>query len=456
MYRKISSIMFPIVTIALIITAVWGYNEVQKRNKVMNKVMVKAENNYQRSFHNLSYHVDRLHTELGNTLALNSTSTDTYRKGLVNIWGITNEARNEVTQLPLMGLEFNKTDAFLANLANFSYRAGVRNFSEKPLTDKESEMLHSLYNHSTEISDMLRGMQDKVIAKGVSWADVEMALSKDKGPQDNLILDGFQTMEKQVSEYKDVEWDPSIVNIHMKNDKSKLTDADVTAADISKKAAEFWAVDPSAVKVVENGKQGSEYQSFSANITSSDGKSTNQMDFTKKGGHPIFYLNPRAVGPAKMNINQAIEVAKGFLDKHDYKNMTNVSYDDYQNVVNLTFATVQDDVIIYPEKLVIRVALDNGDITGLQASDYVYNINKKRDIKSPTISLQQARKSLSPKMKVNRERLAVIQNDVRDEVLCYEFSGTMNKTQYRVFINSNSGNKEKVESLEEKDQGASK
>ncbi|MCR8642319.1 germination protein YpeB [Paenibacillus sp. N1-5-1-14] len=452
MYRRISSIMFPIVTIALIITAAWGFNEVQKRNKIM----VKAENQYQRSFHNLSYHVDRLHTELGNTLAMNSTSTDTYRKGLVNIWRITSEARNEMTQMPLMGMEFNKTDEFLANLSNFSYRAGIRNFSEKPLTDKESEMLQSLYGHSTEISDMLRGMQDKVLAKGVSWADVEMKLSQNKGPQDNLILDGFQTMEKQVSEYKDVEFDPSIVNIHQTHDKSKLTGTDATVEDIKKKAAEFWAVDPGNVKVVENGTKDSKYQSYSANITSSDGKSTNQMDYTRKGGHPIFYMNPREVGAATKSVDEAIEIAKGFLDKHDYKNMQAVSYDDYQNVANLTFATLQDDVIIYPEKLVIRIALDNGDITGLQASDYVYNMNKKREIKKPAITVEQARKSLSPKLKISRERLAVIQNDVRDEVLCYEFAGTMNKTQYRVFINSSSGNEEKVESLEDKDKDAGK
>ncbi len=76
MYKRLSIVMFPILLVALIGTGFWGYLEHQEKNSVL----IKAENQYQRAFHDLSFHVDKLHTEIGNTLAVNSTSQDAYKK----------------------------------------------------------------------------------------------------------------------------------------------------------------------------------------------------------------------------------------------------------------------------------------------------------------------------------------------------------------------------------------
>ena len=90
MYQRLSAVLFPIAAVLLAGTVLWGYQEHQEKNRIL----VKAENQYQRAFHDLSYHVDKLHTELGNTLAVNSASTGAQRKGLVNVWRITSEAQN--------------------------------------------------------------------------------------------------------------------------------------------------------------------------------------------------------------------------------------------------------------------------------------------------------------------------------------------------------------------------
>ena len=81
MYKRLSAILFPVTAVLLIGALVWGYQENQEKNSIL----IKAENQYQRAFHDLSYHVDKLHTELGNTLAVNSASTGAQRKGLVKI-----------------------------------------------------------------------------------------------------------------------------------------------------------------------------------------------------------------------------------------------------------------------------------------------------------------------------------------------------------------------------------
>lgn len=440
MYRRISMILFPVMTIALIITAYWGYTEYTKRNKIM----VKAENQYQRAFHSLSYNMDRLNAQLGNTLAMSSTSVDSYRKGLVNIWQLTNEAKSEVTQLPLVGMEFSKTEQFLSNVANFSYQAGIRDFSKKPLDEKELQTLNSLYKHSEQLTKELRGMQAKALSTNLKWSDVEMALSSDKGPHDNMIVDGFQAMDKQVSGYKDVEWDTSVTNMFRKNDGQALEGKVMSPDDIKNKAAHFWNVDPQSIVITENGK-GTNFQTFTANMN--NGSGTSQMDFTRKGGYPYYFMNSREVGAPTCDLNQAIDKAGHFLSQHNYKNMTPISYDTSGNSADITFARKQNDVTIYPEKIMIKVALDNGEVVGMQATDYVYN-HKARELKQPALDMDVAQKSLNEKMQIKSKGLAIIQNELREDTQCFEFLGQLDNTNYRIFINADTGAQEKIEKLE--------
>ena len=70
-----------------------------------------------------------------------------------------------------------------------------------------------------------------------------------------------------------------------------------------------------------------------------------------------------------------------------------------------------------------------------------------RKVTKPTISLQQARSKVNPNFKVLEDRQAIIVNDLNEEVLCYEFLGTIGEDTYRIFINANNGNEEEVEKL---------
>ncbi len=444
MYKRLSMVMFPFVTLALIGAAVWGYLEHQEKNTIL----IKAENQYQRAFHDLSYHVDKLHTQLGNTLAVNSTSQDSYRKGLIHVWRLTSEAQNDISQLPLSLLPFNKTEEFLANMANFSYRTAVRDLTKQPMSDNEMKTLNELYAHSQEITNHLRNVQEQVMANNLRWMDVEVALASQKEPYDNMIIDGFQTVDKEVSAYAQIDWGPGNLDIFHKRDMQALSGKEVTVEEVKQKAQSFLGIQDTAnLQVVENGKDGAEYQSFSVTIPGNDkGEGDVQMDYTKKGGELIYFMKQRAVPEAKVDVRQARDIANEFLDQHGYKEMSAVSYDQYQNIANLIFVKRQNDVTIYPEKVSVMVALDNGEVTGLQTTDFLVS-QKDRKIGTPQLSTEEARKTLNPKMEVNRQSLAIIRNDQDQEVLCHEFVGKINSSLYKVFVNSETGTEEKIENI---------
>ena len=49
---------------------------------------------------------------------------------LADVWRLTSEARSDVGQLPLTLMPFNKTEEFLANIGDFSYRATIRDLEK--------------------------------------------------------------------------------------------------------------------------------------------------------------------------------------------------------------------------------------------------------------------------------------------------------------------------------------
>lgn len=445
MYRRLSAIMFPIATVLLVGAVLWGYQVNQEKNSIL----IKAENQYQRAFHDLSFHVDKLHGELGNTLALGPSSYGSQRKGLVNVWRLTSEAQNEINQLPLTLLPFNQTEELLSNISNFAYRTAVRDLTKEPLNEEEMKTLTALYEHSKQIAADLRDVQNKVIASNLRWMDVETALATEQKMLDNTIIDGFQTVDKKVSEYEEMNWGPSMSALFEKRTYSALAGNETTEEEIRQKAAQVMSGRPLGdIRIVENGG-GTEYNSYSLTAKNEAGDEVT-MDFTKKGGQLIWFMDSRGIGQTNVTPDQARQVAQSYLDSHDYPGMTPVAYDAYQNVANLTFAAKQDDVIIFPDKLTVKVALDNAEVVGLQASDYIFE-HKKRELKQPSLSLEQAKTSLNGNFQVQGHTLALIKNDIDREVLCYQFTGRVNGSMYRIYINGDTGEEEKVEQLKQTD-----
>ncbi|WP_379140511.1 germination protein YpeB [Paenibacillus sp. sgz500992] len=443
MYKRLSAIMFPLTALLLIGALVWGYQENQEKNSIL----IKAENQYQRAFHDLSYHVERLHGELGNTLAVNSASNGVHRKGLVNVWRLTSEAQNEINQLPLTLLPFSQTEEFLSKISNFSYKAAVRDFTKKPLTEAEMENLKALYKNSGEISKDLQEVQNKVISNKLRWMDVESALATEEKAEDNTIIDGFKTVDKRVAAYPELDWGPSVASIYDKRSVKKLGGKPVTAEDIKAKAVKFADTGANTkVDVRENGK-GTEWASYTATVTPPNHKAPISMDFTVEGGLLISYNDNREVGPAKVSMKQAVAKAGEFLKQKGYAGMTAVSADRYNNLGNLTFVSSKDGVLIYPEKLTLRVGLDTGGTVGFQASDYVREHQEKREIPKPELSLAKAREKLNPEFKELYNRMAWIENEDAVELLTYEFGGKINGSQYRIYLNAADGNEEAVEEI---------
>jgi len=444
MYKRISAVLFPIVALILIATAYWGYQQYKQKNAVI----LKAESQYQRAFHDLSYHVEKLHSELGNALAVNSASQGMHRKSLANVWRITSEAQSEINQLPLTLLPFSKTEDFLSHISNFSYKASMRDMTKEPLTKDEMKMLKTLYSNSEEISNDLQKVQATALKNNLRWLDVEEVMASKTQKLDNSIIDGFKTVDKKVGNYPEINWGPAVASVYSKRSVKMLSGQNATTEEIKKKASTFLGDHKiTDVKVVENGAK-TEYASYSVTGKRKDTQTVVHLDYTKRGGHLISYMDTRDIGAKKISKDQAMEAAQKFLNEHNYPEMVPVSYDEYDNIGSTIFAHKQQGIIFYPERITVRIALDNGEVTGIQASDYEYkkHVFDKKNTK-PKLSVEQARKYLNPDLKERFNRLVMIENELGKPTLCYEFVGDINSATYRIYLNANTGMEENIEEL---------
>ena len=111
--------------------------------------------------------------------------------------------------------------------------------------------------------------------------------------------------------------------------------------------------------------------------------------------------------------------------------------------VTINYAYLQDNVTIYPDLIKVKIALDNGEVLGMETTGYLNN-HTQRTIETPSISLEKAKASLNKKLSITREDLAIIPTEWNTEIFCYEFKGRVDDTDFLVYVNAQTGKEENI------------
>src|SRR5699024_6580708 len=143
------------------------------------------------------------------------------------------------------------------------------------------------------------------------------------------------------------------------------------------------------------------------------------MDMSVKGGVPMTLLVERDVNEEKISLNDGMEIADHYLEQFSFDDLQMIDSTQYHNIGVYSYIYNQDGVRIYPDAIEVKVALDNGDILGLTSQNYLMN-HTKRDLPEPEISVEEAKEKVNPNVDIQEEHLAVIVNDLEEEVFVYE------------------------------------
>ncbi len=193
--------------------------------------------------------------------------------------------------------------------------------------------------------------------------------------------------------------------------------------------------------LIENGNI--QVYDFNAKINDNGNNNNLTISIAKKGGHIVNMNYDREVKTEVISQEEANEKGKEFLNSRGISNMKATYYLKEGGIVTINYAYQQNEVTIYPDLIKVKVALDNGEILGVETSGYLNN-HTERTFTKAKISMEEARSKLNKSLEITSEGMAIIPTEWKTEILCYEFKGKIDDTDFLVYTNVETGREENI------------
>lgn len=443
MNRK--NLIAPGILILLLVASIaWGYEQLN----VKQNYEVALDNHYQMLFHDVKTHVENV--QVGLSKALVATTKDKNIMLFSQIMNDANSAQDKLGQMPVSHNDIASTEKFLTQAADYSYYLIQKHLNGEDITPEQRKQLTDLQKDASafngELSILHENMANPDYVYGVAYID-EMK----KGEKANLEENAFHTslidFEANVSKGPELLYDGPFADQMLKGKPKGLSGENVSVDKAANIALDFFG--KGKVEDIESFEQGEgtdelriPTNAFHAYMDNGKKDLASYIAVSKKGGKVIWMTNPRPLGKKKLSNDEAQKAALKFLEEKGFKNMEpnySLNYDGY-TLFNMV--SKEGNITVYPDLVKIKVALDTGEIIGMDASLY-YLAHHKREIPEPKISIDDARKVLKNKFKLSSERLTIIPKG-KEEILAYEFKGKYGDGEFIIYINAQDGKEEQI------------
>lgn len=400
-----------------------------------------SENAYNMAFFELVDYVDSVEVYLAKALVSNTPEHGA--ETLTYVWREANLAQSYLARLPISSSELENTAKFLNQVSDYSYSLSRKNINNQELTQEELDNLTKLHQYSTELKNTLNQLSEDLNSGRISWGE----LTKKGSPVfaqevSNISKDSFSNLEENFHEYAGLIYDGAFSE-HMTNpDRKGLTGEEIDEETAKQKALEFIGAE-NVKEINSNGiTQNANIQSYDFSAVKNDGVNV-WISISQKGGHVVFSNSTRDVTAEIISQENANEIGKKFLDSRGIYNMKPTYYLKQNGIVTINYAYEQDGVTVYSDLVKLKVALDNGEILGMETSGYL-NSHEYRNFATPKISKEKAREKINKNLEIQSEGLAMIPTEYQSEILCWEFKGVVDDRQFLVYINVENGKEEDV------------
>lgn len=179
---------------------------------------------------------------------------------------------------------------------------------------------------------------------------------------------------------------------------------------------------------------------YNITLMTDDGEMLAQL--SKKGGKMVMFDSYKECTQHNFSVERCRDIAADFLKALGFENLESVWVSENGTTCNINFCPVQNGVVLYPDMVKVKVCEERGIVTGAEAMSYVMN-HSQRDIAGATITKAEAQSVIDGRIEVTSSRLALIPVD-EQEVLCYEFAGKFDGSDYFVYVDAATGNEVQV------------
>ena len=426
-----------ILIIALVVMGILLYNQ-------RNKYTIATENTYNLAFYELIDYINDVENYLAKSMI--STSAEHSAETLIHVWRQANLAQVYLSQLPISTNELSNTAKFLNQVSDYSHSLARTSINGKDLTQEELDNLKTLHDYSVDLTNTLEQLSTDMGNGSISWKELTQDVDTSFAQQvDNLSATSFSNIDENFGEYEGLIYDGAYSEHIESGEKKGLVGNEVTEEEAKQKAISFIGEDKvQEIKsngLIENG----DIVVYDFSIIVKEGEQNNPLTISvsKIGGHIVLANYNREVTEEKLQIEEANQIGKDFLTNHGIPNMEPTYYLKQGGAVTINYAYTQDDVTIYPDLIKLKIALDDGQVLGMETSGYLNN-HTERTIPKANISLAEARKTLNKNLQITSQGLAIIPTEWRTEIFCYEFKGNVDGTDFIVYVNAETGEEEDI------------
>lgn len=401
---------------------------------------LEIENKYNMAFYQLVDNVQDVEIYLAKSMISNSPESGA--EALTYIWKEANLAQTYLSMLPISSAEIEKTAKFLNQVSEYSYALSRKTINGEQLTQNDLDNLEKLHNYSMDLKNNLNQIASDINTNKISWIKTSNGNQKD-----HVTNNQFSSVEENFHEYAGLIYDGAFSE-HMTNPEHKGLTGDSIDEPRARDIARKIIGDEKIKNITYEGlTNNGSVESYDYCIECKD-KSIWWVSITKTGGHILYINSNREIKNQNINDDDATRAAEEFLNNNGFYNMKKTYFVQNNGVETINYAYEQknekgENIIVYPDLIKVKVALDNGEILGMESTGYL-NSHTNRDVANIKITKEEAIASINSNVNIENVRLAIIPTEFNSEKICWEIKGKVTERDFLVYVNVENGKEEDI------------
>src|SRR5690606_10148919 len=293
---------------------------------------------------------------------------------LDSIWRMSSDLRKTVANLPIQAEVQNEWMRYLGKIGDNAKQAAVTGDYE------------NWRNKMKTVASNLHAFAEEWNVATVAFYENDGDLRKwSTNHTTNLKDSPFMNVSKQLKTYNETDFPltASESDYEKKRELQHLKDKKITKSEAIKKFKKFFPNIDDSIVTVTKSSDDAPYPFY--HIQFIHGSKIGYADITENGGHLLSFLLERPVKKDARSHEEILNTAKTFMNDVGYTDVKLSESRENHEAWHLVFTRVygEDEALIYPDSIQVKIAKDNAEILGVNAMEYIQEEKIKEQSEVP-------------------------------------------------------------------------
>ena len=401
--------------------------------RTTNDYAIQLENVYQKNLYDLVESVNNNETKLSKILASNSS---TYQKKLLAEIAQNSElAENSIASLPISQNSLADSVKFINQMGGYTQTLADQISQGKNLSSQDLSTLSKLQQ---SVNDMKAQINKFVKKVQQNYSILDQSFNLD-GDFNNFTIE-ISKIKGEGVDYPVMIYDGPFADSTLDKTVKGLKGDTLTEQECQKEVEKCFK---NCAEISYSGEINSRFETYTYHVTNSDSQVL-FVQVSKVGGHVITVSGQGSTsGEKNITEEDAKNIALDFAKQNGVENPQIVWIESVNNHIYLNIAPTENDIILYPDLVKVKVDMASGTVIGYDATNYFIN-HIPRALKKTGHNANEFKSNLPKDMTVKNQRLVLAPLDYNREVICFEYECEKEGATYYFYLNAENGEEENV------------